>query len=81
MSQRELHETCLVFTDDTRFARRELLEEVEGDNVEGRLVTKDETRRPPQSVTCGGVSCETTVTWLALARSSSARAPGATSSP
>ena len=27
-----------VFTDDTRLARRELLEEVEGDIVEGRLV-------------------------------------------
>ena len=57
-----------VLTDDTRLARPKLLEDV-GDNVEGRLVTKDETRRPPQSVTCGGVSCETTVTWLALARS------------
>ena len=66
--ERELHETCLVLTDDTRLARPKMLEDV-GDNAEGRLVTKDETRSPPQSVTCGGVSCETTVTWLALARS------------
>ena len=29
-----------VLTDDTRLARRELLEEVEGDIVEGRLMTK-----------------------------------------
>ena len=40
----ELHETCLVWTDDTRLARPELLEEVEGDIVEGRLVIKVETR-------------------------------------
>ena len=29
---------CLVLTDDTRLARREQLEEVDGDIVEGRLV-------------------------------------------
>ena len=29
---------CLVLTDDTRLARPEQLEEVEGDIVEGRLV-------------------------------------------
>ena len=39
-----LHETCLVLTDGTRLARPELLEEVEGEIVEGRLVTKVETR-------------------------------------
>ena len=42
--ERELHETCLVLTDDTRLVRRELFEEVEGEIVEGRLVTKVETR-------------------------------------
>ena len=42
--ERELHETCLVLTDDTRLARPELLEEVEGEIVEGRVVTKVETR-------------------------------------
>ena len=29
---------CLVLTGDTRLARREQLEEVDGDIVEGRLV-------------------------------------------
>ena len=29
---------CLVLTDDTKLARPEQLEEVEGDIVEGRLV-------------------------------------------
>ena len=29
---------CLVLTDDTRLARPEQLEEVDGDIVEGRLV-------------------------------------------
>ena len=38
--ERELHETCLVLTDDTRLARPELLEEVEGEIVEGHLVNK-----------------------------------------
>ena len=33
-----------VLTDDTRLARSKLLEEVEGDIVEGRLMTKVETR-------------------------------------
>ena len=42
--ERKLHEMCLVLTVDTRLARRELLEEVEGEIVEGRLVTKVETR-------------------------------------
>ena len=41
---RELHETCLVWTDDSWLARPELLEEAEGEIVEGRLAMKVETR-------------------------------------
>ena len=36
--ERELHEMCLVLTDDTKLAHPEQLEEVEGEIVEGRLV-------------------------------------------